>query len=56
MAIAEKRTEGQVIKGVYVPPNACPACGKWYPPWKAGVSVDVQHLYCWGCGEADDEK
>lgn len=47
-AWAEKRTVGAVIDGIYLPANACGRCGKWFPPYKAGVPAEHVGSYCWG--------
>lgn len=47
-----------VEDGVWRGPNACLSCGKWFPPYKAGVPVEVADEYCWGHAqptEGDDK-
>ena len=45
----EKRTEGVVVDGdLYLPPNACAECDKWFPPYQAAVPGETADLYCWG--------
>ena len=51
----EKRTEGVVVDGdLYLPPNACAVCDKWFPPYKAGVPNDTADLYCWVADHRED--
>lgn len=45
--VYEKRTEPSLVEGVWHAANACRVCGKWIPPWKAGVPVEFVDAYCW---------
>ena len=44
----KKRTEPIEIDGVWYGPNACRECGKWTPPYKGAVPVEIAGEYCWG--------
>jgi len=48
------RTEPVVVDGLWWPPTACSRCGKWFPPYKAGVPVADSDRYCWGHHEGSE--
>lgn len=43
-----RRYVAEVIDGMWVGPNACSVCLKWFPPYKAAVPSDTADNYCWG--------
>lgn len=44
----EKRFEMVEVDGLWLSPNACSRCGKWFPPYMAAIPHDDAGAYCWG--------